>query len=82
MISVLAKDMINEYNNVTVKVSKLSQKNNDLVKTLATIRQKLENLYKTRESLDNEIVDCINLCRSQLPNGSDWKIDPSLSYKE
>jgi hypothetical protein len=82
MISVLARDMVNEYNNVSVKVSHLANKNNDLLKTLATIKRKLENLYKTRETLDNEIIDCINLCREQVPNTIDWKIEPPLSYKE
>ena len=81
MIRILAKHTFDEYNNVSVRVVSLANEKRDLLKTLMAIQEKLENLYKTKETLDNEIIDCINLCRTKLLNPVDKQIDPPLSYK-
>jgi ABC-type transporter Mla subunit MlaD len=79
MISSIAKNTVDEFGSMENRLNKSVDKNNELIKTLATIRQKLERAVKNPDTILDEVYDSINLCRQKLPNGADWKIDPSLT---
>jgi hypothetical protein len=65
---------------------KIVEKNNDLFKILATVKNDLEKTLKKPESLKDTVYQCIDLLRANTPyystNDGTTKIDPPLTPEQ
>jgi hypothetical protein len=76
----------NEFTDLQRNYSKIVEKNNDLFKILATVKNDLEKTLKKPESLKDTVYQCIDLLRANTPyystNDGTTKIDPPLTPEQ
>jgi len=85
-INNLLHQVENEFVDLQRKYSKTVEKNNDLFKVLATVKNDLEKTLKKPESLKDTVYQCIDLLRANTPyystNEGTTKVDPPLTLEQ
>jgi hypothetical protein len=85
-ISKLLNEIQNETNKINSDRQKSVEKNIELFKILATVKNDLEKTLKKPEILHEIVYKCINLLRENTPyfstNEGRTKIDPPLTEEE
>lgn len=76
----------NEIHNKDTMLTNMENKNSQLRKTLATIRQQLERAIKNPSTLNDTVYSCVDLCRANLVfmdySTGVFKQDPPLKDSE
>lgn len=76
----------NEFNEINRNYSRSVEKNAELFKILATVKNDLEKTLKKPESLKETVYSCINLLRANTPYFSATegvnKVDPPLTEEQ
>ena len=76
----------NEFTDLQRNYSKTVEKNNNLFKILATVKNDLEKSLKNPESLKDTVYQCIDLLRANTPyystNEGIAKVDPPLTDEQ
>lgn len=85
-ISELLHQIQSKFDSMSANFSRTAEKNNDLFKILATVKNELEKTLKKPETLKDTVYNCIDLLRANTPYYSATegtnKIDPPLSDEQ
>lgn len=86
IVSNLLHQIENEFTDLQRKYSKSVEKNSNLFKILATVKNDLEKTLKNPESLKDTVYQCIDLLRANTPyystNEGTTKVDPPLTSEQ
>lgn len=86
IVSNLLHQIENEFTDLQRNHQKTVEKNNNLFKILATVKNDLEKTLKNPESLKDTVYQCIDLLRANTPyystNEGITKVDPPLTDEQ
>lgn len=78
--------LISEGQNYEAQLKKGTEKNCEMFKVLATVKNNLEKCLKKPETLNQTVYECIDLLRQHTPyystNEGKTKVDPPLTDSE
>lgn len=85
-ISKLLNEIQSEVNTVENENKRFTERNAELFKILATVKNDLEKTLKKPETLHDTVYNCINVLRANTPyystNEGKTKVDPPLTDNE